>query len=100
MEQSPWYRSVGFLLSVVVATVGVVGASVYANLSYEVTDADDYANFPPFKSGHDGNANDHLGGEDLKIAEALAAGRGYADRFGSPTGPSAGMFWAPSTWAA
>ena len=91
MEQRPWYRSVGFLLSVALATVGVVVASVYANLSYDVTDADDYADFPPFKAGHDGNDNGHLGGEYFKIAEALVDGRGYADPFGTPTGPTAWM---------
>ena len=91
MQQRPWYRSVGFWLSLVVTSVGVVGASVYANLSYDVTDAEDYAYFPPFKAGYDGNSNDHLGAEYFNIAEALVDGRGYADPFGTPTGPTAWM---------
>ncbi len=91
MSERPWYRCAGFVLSLLLATAGVVGASLYANLSYDVTDPDDYADFPPFKAGYNANSNDHLGGEYLKIAEALVAGRGYADPFGTPTGPTAWM---------
>ena len=91
MSERPWYRYVGFVLSLLLATAGTLGTAVATNLSYDVTDPDDYAYFPPFKSGVNSNHNDHLGGEYLKIAEALVAGRGYADPFGTPTGPTAWM---------
>ena len=91
MTVRPWYRRAGFVLSLLLASAGVLGTAVATNLSYDVTDPDDYAVFPPFKAGVNSNHNDHLGGEYLKIAEALVAGRGYADPFGTPTGPTAWM---------
>ena len=78
-------------IAVLATTVGVFGASVYANLSYDVTDGADFASFPPFRPGYDGNYNDHLGAEYYEIAVAITKGRGYADPFRTESGPTAWM---------
>ena len=54
--------------------VSVLGALLYANA---------------FHKGARPNVTDHLGGEHYCVAEALAAGRGFSDPFGVPTGPTA-----------
>lgn len=87
----PRPRGLWFLVTASSVVVGVVATAVYANLSHEVADPADYAWFPPFVAGYDANDNHHLGGEYLKIATALVEGRGYADPFGPPTGPTAWM---------
>ncbi|WP_157368935.1 hypothetical protein [Zavarzinella formosa] len=87
----PWHRSPDFLASLILMIAGIVGASVYANLSHDVEDPNEYAWFPPFKVGVNANDNKHLGAEYLNIAEALVSGRGYADPFKTPTGPTAWM---------
>src|SRR5262245_3472190 len=80
-------------LPAVLALISVVVAcAVYANLSFAVVNGDDYRYFPPFLPNINGNGNWVLGGEYFNIAQALAAGRGFADPFGSPTGPTA---WQP-----
>jgi hypothetical protein len=83
----------------------VIACSVYANLSFLVTDPADYRFFPPFRRGVDVNANRHLGGEYLNMARSLVAGEGFAHPFEQCSGPTAwqppvlplilaGLFWA------
>ena len=72
-------------------TVIVVCCSLYVNLSFAVRDPADLRFFPPFQPGFNGNCNQLLGGEYINIGRAVAAGRGYADPFGQPTGPTAWM---------
>lgn len=74
-----------FLVSV------ALGCSVYANLSFAVTDTAHYCWFPPFEPHASYNMNDHLGGENFNIARSLRAGEGFADPFDEKTGPTAWM---------
>ena len=74
-----------------VVVVVVCSFSAYANLSYAVTGPADYRFFPPFLKGVNANANNHLGAENFQIARSLAAGKGFADPFGVPMGPTAWM---------
>jgi len=67
----------------------VIAASVYANLSFLVTDTRDYQYFPPYQPHLDLNMNNHLGGENLNVARALVAGEGFANPFEEKTGPTA-----------
>ena len=76
---------------VLIVTLVVVAGSVYANLSFAVTNPADYRFFPPFWPGVNANRNRELGSECFHIAQALAAGRGFADPFQAPTGPTAWM---------
>ena len=69
--------------------------SAYANLSFAVTNPDDYRFFPPFEPSVNLNANKTLGAEYGNIAHALAAGRGFSDPFIHPTGPTA---WQPPVY--
>src|SRR5213080_4789813 len=85
------------LLAVIVLVLGVYALSIYANLSFAVTNRADLRYFPPFKRGVDMNNNRHLGAEYLSIAEALVAGRGFADPFKEQTGPTA---WMPPVYPA
>jgi len=78
--------------AVVVLTIVVVPCAIYANLSFAVTNKANYRWFPPFLPHVNGNGNWGLGGEYFHIAQALAAGQGFADPFGSRTGPTA---WQP-----
>jgi len=73
--------------------VAVVVCSVYANLSYTVTTSAGYRFFPPFEAGINANENQHLGAgtEYAHIGKALVQGKGFADPFGRPTGPTAWM---------
>src|SRR5437762_4385600 len=71
--------------------VAVIACSGYANLSFAVTNPDDYRYFPPFKPNVDLNRNWELGGEYYQIAKALAAGEGFSSPFKEPTGPTAWM---------
>src|SRR5215475_4723714 len=80
------------LRAVMALTLVVVASAIYANLSFSVTHGDNYRYFPPFLPNINGNGNWGLGGEYFNIAQALAAGRGFTDPFGSPTGPTA---WQP-----
>jgi hypothetical protein len=81
----------GPLLAAVILAATVGGCSVYANLSFAVTDKADYRFFPPFLPGVNVTMNGHLGAEYFNIAQALAAGDGFANPFGGPTGPTAWM---------
>src|SRR3954471_16612100 len=74
----------------IIATVCV--CSAYANLSFAVSDPADYRFFPPFRPRGNANTNRHLGGEYFNIARSLLAGKGFADPFDRPTGPTA---WQP-----
>jgi hypothetical protein len=71
----------------------VVASSVYANFSFLVTDPAGYRWFPPFEAGVNANENDHLGAatEYANVARALVDGKGFADPFGRPSGPTAWM---------
>jgi hypothetical protein len=75
----------------ILVVVAVIAGSLYANLSYLVTDRAHFRFFPPFVRGLNRNDNDHLAAEYYSIAGALAAGRGFADPFREPTGPTAWM---------
>jgi hypothetical protein len=72
-----------------IIVVAVLACSLYAGLSFLVTDPADYRFFPPFEPGVDRNRSDHLGAEYYSVAGALVAGRGFADPFRAPTGPTA-----------
>jgi hypothetical protein len=77
--------------AMVVLITAVVGCSLYANLSVLVTNPAGYRFFPPFERGRNQNHNDHVGAEYYHIAGALVSGRGFADPFQEPTGPTAWM---------
>jgi hypothetical protein len=79
-------------LAAAVIAAAVVVCSAYANLSFLVKDPANYWYFPPFKPRVNANLNTHLGGEYFNMAQALAAGRGFADPFDQPTGATA---WQP-----
>jgi hypothetical protein len=80
------------ILSFLFLIIAVFACSIYANLSFAVTNKTDYQYFPPFKPNVNANLNDHLGGEYFNMARALAAGEGFAHPFDGPTGPTA---WQP-----
>jgi hypothetical protein len=75
-----------------VLAIAVVACAVYANLSFAVTNKANYRYFPPFLPHVNGNGNRALGGEYFNMAQALAAGQGFANPFGTRTGPTA---WQP-----
>jgi hypothetical protein len=77
-------------LSVLLAlTLVVVACAIYANLALAVSNSSSYRYFPPFLPHVNSNGNWGLGGEYFKIAQALAAGEGFANPFGDRTGPTA-----------
>ncbi len=78
--------------AVLVLTVVVVACAIYANLAFTVKDRANYRYFPPFLPYVNGNGNWGLGGEYFHIAQALAAGQGFANPFRDRTGPTA---WQP-----
>jgi hypothetical protein len=80
------------LLGTVILICAVFACSIYANLSFTVTDKDDLQFFPPFKPRVNANDNQHLGGEYYNMARSLVAGQGFAHPFDKPTGPTA---WQP-----
>ena len=69
----------------------VIACSVYANLSFALTDRASYQYFPPFKKYVNRNDNRHLGAEYLNIAKAMVDGDGFANPFHEKTGPTAWM---------
>lgn len=72
--------------------VVVVGCTAWADAAkYLVTDPAEYAYFPPFVANENRLTTHHLGGEYLEITFALRAGRGFADPFKEPSGPTAWM---------
>ena len=93
------------LPAVVVLVAAVYACSIYANLSFTVTDPADYRFFPPFQPRVNANQNRHLGGEYFNMARSLVRGEGFAHPFDRPTGPTAwqspvlptilgGLLWA------
>jgi len=80
-------------LAAVALAAAIIACSVYANLSLIVTDPAAYRFFPPFEPGVNANENQHLGKgtEYANIARSLVNGKGYANPFGRPTGPTAWM---------
>jgi hypothetical protein len=80
------------ILALLFVICGVFVCSIYANLSFAVTNKEKYQYFPPFKRNIDANLNDHLGGEYYNMAKSLAAGEGFSHPFDGPTGPTA---WQP-----
>jgi hypothetical protein len=74
----------------IILAVAVFATSLYANLPHALGLERLYIYVPPF-DGRDLSLVDHLGGEHRSIAEALAAGRGFADPFHDRTGPTAWM---------
>src|SRR5262245_61577106 len=89
--EAPDRRS--FLVAAVALTAAVVACSVYANLSLAVTTPADYRFFPPFEPGVNANENRHLSEltEYAYIGRSLVKGKGFADPFARPTGPTAWM---------
>ena len=81
------------LLAAFVLAVGVFACSIYANLSFAVTNPAHYRFFPPFEPRNNANKNRHLSEETeyAYIARALIKGKGFADPFHRPTGPTAWM---------
>ena len=71
--------------------VVMVACGVYANLSFLVTNREDFKYFPPFRANENQNFNAHLGGEYFNIASALADGEGFSNPFRDRTGPTAWM---------
>ena len=82
------------LAAAVVVVIAVVACAVYANLSFLVENPADYRFFPPFRAGVNANHNRELGNECFEIARALRAGKGFANPFQAPTGPTS---WMPPT---
>src|SRR5262245_32025178 len=85
----------------------VAVASLYANLSFAVTDPASYRFFPPFERQRNANENRNAVTvtEYAHIGWSLARGQGFADLYGRHTGPTtwmppvlptilAGLFWA------
>jgi hypothetical protein len=79
------------LIAPVLLILAVVGCAVWANLSYLVTNPNDYRYFPPFERNVNANNNQHLGAEYFNIARSLQRGRGFSNPFGDQTGPTAWM---------
>ncbi len=80
------------LSAVLILVFAVVGCAIYSNLGLLVKDRAYYRYFPPFLPNVNGNSNPNLGGEYFNIAQALAAGKGFANPFRISTGPTA---WQP-----
>jgi hypothetical protein len=91
-ERAPGRRRLLPLLAVALLVTVIVACSVYANLSFLVTDRASLRYFPPFRAQFDANWNRALGGEYMNIAQAMASGQGYSHPFSQPTGPTA---WQP-----
>jgi uncharacterized membrane protein YhdT len=89
-DGAPSHNPIAITRLTVVLTVAVFATSLYANLPHALGLVRLYRYVPPF-DGRDLSLLDHLGGEHRAIAEALAAGRGFADPFHDRTGPTAWM---------
>jgi DNA-directed RNA polymerase subunit RPC12/RpoP len=79
------------ILAMMLVTAVIFGCAIWANVSFAVTNRANFQNFPPFKKYFNANDNHHLGAEYYNIAKAMVAGRGFADPFSEPTGPTAWM---------
>lgn len=82
----------GFLPAFLALTFVIFACAAWANLSFAVTDLNDYRFFPPFEAGVNQNKNKFQNGEYFNIGKALANGEGFAHPFSQPTGPTA---WTP-----
>lgn len=76
-------------------TVVILGSSAWANLSFIITDRSLLQLIPPFEPYQNWNRNKELAYEYSNIAASLAAGKGYANHFTYPTGPTA---WQPPVY--
>jgi hypothetical protein len=100
----PTSKHRGWLLGLLLLAGPIYACALYANLSFLVTDRADYRYFPPFQPNVNHNNNRLLGSEYFHIGKALAAGEGFANPFGRPTGPTAWMppllpaLWAGLLW--
>jgi hypothetical protein len=72
-------------------TVALCACSVYANLSFLVTNRASYRYFPPFQPYVNLNNNRGLGAEYSNIADSLTAGDGFAHPFRETSN-------APTAW--
>jgi hypothetical protein len=93
------------ILAVLVVICAVSACSIWANLSFAITDKANLKYLPPFKPYVNVNGNRHLGGEYYQMAHALAAGEGFSHPMDQPTGPTAWqppllpLFMAATLWA-
>ena len=71
--------TLGNATAVLLMILVIVSCSVYANLSFAVTDRTAYKYFPPFKPFVNANDNRHLGAEYYCIAKAMVAGEAVSD---------------------
>jgi len=78
-------------MSTLLLVAVLASCSIYANLSFRVTDGTKYRYFPPFREYADFNMNDHLGAEYLNVARSMVAGKGFANPFTAQTGATAWM---------
>ncbi len=81
--------------ALLILTPLIFACAVWANLSFAITDPNDFRFIPPFERGVNVNANKHLGGEYFQIAKALVAGNGFADPMDQPSGATA---WQPPVY--
>jgi hypothetical protein len=81
----------GLLIPALALVVVVIAGSIYANLSFAVTNPATFRYFPPFRPGFNANQNRSLGHEFFNIARAMATGQGFAHPFHQRTGPTAWM---------
>ena len=65
--------------------------SIYANLSFAISNGENYRWLPPFKPHVNENMNEHLGAEYFNVARSLTRGDGFSNPFPEPTGPTAWM---------
>lgn len=83
------------LLAAILLTAVVYSLSIYANLSFAVTNQASLKYFPPYKSYVNANQNGHLGAEYFLIGKSLVKGEGFANPFPIQTGPTA---WMPPVY--
>jgi hypothetical protein len=82
-------------LSFWILTVVILACSAWANLPLFLTDRSLLRFIPPFEANANWNRNRELAYEYSNIAASLLAGKGYADPFTYPTGPTA---WQPPVY--
>jgi len=71
--------------------ITVMGLALYSCSISLISDPQYFHYFPPFEANRNRLALEHLGAEYWKIAQAMREGRGFADPFFEPTGPTAWM---------
>jgi hypothetical protein len=85
-------RTGSLMLAALFLITAIFSCSIYANLSFAVTNTTDLRYFPPFKPHVNGNGNRRLGFEYYQMARAIWAGEGFSHPMHQPTGPTA---WQP-----